>query len=300
VAARLSLSFPLLISAVPLWTIDRRVCKNQKAWDRFRDNPGVGSPPGGSELEFSELWFTDGGFCSNFPVHLFDAALPSRPTFAINLGRFRAGKEPDEDQSNNVEWAKDNNKLPPSIDSIPTHGFGALFAFGSAAFNTARNWQDGAHLDYPGYRDRIVRVLQTKSEGGLNLYMTGCTIDGLADRGGAAASAIVEQFQGLHYPRLTLTSTGWDNHRWVRYRALLSALPEWLASYAAGRAVLDVDPAFPPSLGFANVAERQLATDLAAALDSVAYVAAGAPPGAIEALMSQPRPMGAIRRIPQI
>ncbi|KAG1385865.1 hypothetical protein G6F59_017159 [Rhizopus arrhizus] len=34
---------------------------------------------------FRICWFSDGGISSNFPIHLFDAALPRWPTFAINL-----------------------------------------------------------------------------------------------------------------------------------------------------------------------------------------------------------------------
>src|SRR5205807_226960 len=67
VAARLSLSFPGLVSAVPLWSVDP-------------------SPAGG--LYSAECcWFSDGGIVSNFPVHFFDCPLPKWPTFAINLRR---------------------------------------------------------------------------------------------------------------------------------------------------------------------------------------------------------------------
>lgn len=59
VAVRMSLSFPLLISAVPL---RRRVGNDTRP-----------------------VWFSDGGMTSNFPLHFFDQILPSRPTFAINL-----------------------------------------------------------------------------------------------------------------------------------------------------------------------------------------------------------------------
>ena len=36
VAARMSLSFPLLISAVPLWTVDWTLVVNQDAWDAWK------------------------------------------------------------------------------------------------------------------------------------------------------------------------------------------------------------------------------------------------------------------------
>src|ERR1043165_8635528 len=98
-----------------------------------------------------------------------------------------------------------------------------------------------------GCPHRIGRVLQTKDEGGLNLYMDGHTIDGLASRGRAAGQGMVDQFPQPRYPAGAATATGWDNHRWLRYRALLSVLPGWLESYARGREVLSIDPASPPS-----------------------------------------------------
>jgi predicted acylesterase/phospholipase RssA len=299
VATRLSLSFPLLISAVPLWTIDRRHPQSRETLDQYRVARRSGTPPPASGLRFSRLWFTDGGFCSNFPVHLFDAALASRPTFAINLGRFPGDRAPDPDQEKNVEWARNNRALLPTPIAIPERGFGAVGAFASAALNTARNWQDGSHLDHPGFRDRIVRVLQTKREGGLNLYMDAPTIQALAERGRTAGTVMIEQFTQPHYPMAAPTATGWDNHRWVRYRALLSVLPAWLASYARGRAVLDIDPAAPPSYEL-SAAGRDLAGRLAAALDAVAEIAAQADPESLANLTGAPRPIGAIRRIPQI
>jgi hypothetical protein len=299
VATRLSLSFPLLIAAVPLWTIDRRHPQTRRTLEQYRAAHKGGTPLPASGLWFSQLWFTDGGFCSNFPVHLFDAALASRPTFAINLGRFPGDDEPDPDQQQNVEWARNNRGLLPTFIDIPQRGFGAVGAFASAAVNTARNWQDGSHLDHPGYRDRIVRVLQTKREGGLNLYMDAATINGLADRGRTAGTVMIEQFTEPRYPASNPTATGWDNHRWVRYRALMSVLPDWLASYARGRAVLNVDPAAPPSYEF-SAAGRDLAAQLTEALDGLAEIAAEADPDALTNLTRAPRPKGAIRRIPQI
>jgi hypothetical protein len=299
VATRLSLSFPLLIAAVPLWAIDRRHPRSRETLKQYREARKAGTAPPSSGLQFSREWFTDGGFCSNFPVHLFDAPLTSRPTFAINLGRFPGEGQPDPDQRKNLEWAKDNRALLPTSTEIPERGFGAIGAFGSAAVNTARNWQDGSHLDHPGFRDRIVRVLQSKSEGGLNLYMDSPTINGLAARGRAAATVIVEQFTQPRYPSREPNATGWDNHRWVRYRALLSVLPDWLASYARGRSVLNIDPANPPSYEL-TVGGRDLADRLSVALDGLAQIAANADPEALVNLTRAPRPKGAIRRIPQI
>jgi predicted acylesterase/phospholipase RssA len=75
VATRLSLSFPLLLSALPLYTIvpDKIVTDETK--------PTV-------KLEKADLklnLFSDGGIASNFPIQFFDAWLPTRPTFGVNL-----------------------------------------------------------------------------------------------------------------------------------------------------------------------------------------------------------------------
>ena len=280
VAIRMSLSFPLLISAVPLWTIDRR--------------------RSGERLVFAKLWFTDGGFCSNFPVHLFDAALATRPSFSINLGRFSEGQTPSPDEADNVEYSRTNTSgLLPPYEAIPERGFGAVAGFARAAVDTARGWHDSTQLNLPGFRDRIVRVLQTDSEGGLNLHMNGATIDRLADRGQAAGRIMVEQFTQPRYPVSAPVATGWENHRWVRYRALLSCLPAWLMSYSSGREGLDIAPEKPPSLPLSAPAQA-LATELTRALDAAAAVVANAEPGALEQLTAAPRPLGAIRRIPQI
>jgi predicted acylesterase/phospholipase RssA len=43
-------------------------------------------PLGSSTESAQELWFSDGGITSNFPVHFFDNALPRWPTVSLDLG----------------------------------------------------------------------------------------------------------------------------------------------------------------------------------------------------------------------
>lgn len=299
VATRLSLSFPGLISAVPLWTIDRTDDASRQALEQFRAAQRERAPYPLSGLAFHQVWFSDGGLCSNFPVHLFDATLPTRPTFAINLDRFPAGRVAVADESQNIQYARDNSQgLEPRYSPLPTSGLAALTGFATLAVDTARNWQDSSHLTFPGYRDRIVQVLQTDLEGGLNLDMDGATIARLSSRGEAAAAAMVGQFDGAHYK--APDASGWDNHRWIRYRALLSCLPDWLAAYADGRALLDIDPDRPPSYDFSTLGGRELAADLALALDEVAGIASAADQRALADLTGAPNPQGMIRRIPKL
>ena len=68
VATRMSLSFPLLLSAVPLWVADGNTV--------------------------SRHWFADGGISSNFPIQFFDEWLPTRPTFGLYFGEQSAGDSP--------------------------------------------------------------------------------------------------------------------------------------------------------------------------------------------------------------
>jgi hypothetical protein len=223
VAVRMSLSFPLLISAVPLYEVDFAASR-------------------GKPVSFRKLWFTDGGLVNNFPLHLFDEALPSRRTFAINLDRFGEGRRRHDDEAENVEVSKNNTPRLPEYTAIKTHGLGAVTGFAERALSTARSWQDNSFLNVPGYRDRIAKVFQTPDEGGLNLFMNTRSVERLSRRGGAAADALINQFENPHYSH---GRSGWDNHRWIRYRALIAAMKPFADSYALGREALDLAGDYP-------------------------------------------------------
>ena len=280
VSTRLSLSFPLLISAVPLWSPTRR--------------PGQG-------FSFEQLWFTDGGLCNNFPVQLFDAALPTRPTFAINLGKFSEGEAPDaDDQTQNIEYATTNYPLLPPYRFIPSSGFAAIAAFAGAAVDTARNSQDNLHLGIPGYRDRVVLVRQSSDEGGLNLRMDPLVVGKLAERGRVAARELAAQFDEPRYPMKKPVRTGWDNHRWVRYRALLSGMPAFLSSYQNGYKELRLGsgtmPSYPVTAKTRALA-KEISDHLIAAAELIERHEASFELADLE---SEPRPLAPIRRVPQI
>ncbi|MEP7011885.1 MAG: hypothetical protein ABJC13_16295 [Acidobacteriota bacterium] len=191
VAVRMSLSFPFLLSAVPLYAVD---------WGRSENHQDRLHP------DYERCWFSDGGLGSNFPVHFFDALLPSRPTFGINLRPFARGGAPQADESKNVRFPS-----APGEEVAPEwYRFQGLFGFLSALIHLMQNWVDATQTRLPGYRDRVVHVQLSKEEGGLNLEMPAERIGQLAERGQWAGRALVEQFN-------------WDLHRWVRYR---STLPE--------------------------------------------------------------------------
>ncbi|MET0218443.1 MAG: patatin-like phospholipase family protein, partial [Burkholderiales bacterium] len=73
VAARMSMSFPLFFSSVPLYQLPRRMVEATSASGPLNKDDLIPN------------WFSDGGIASNFPIHFFDAWIPSRPTFGITL-----------------------------------------------------------------------------------------------------------------------------------------------------------------------------------------------------------------------
>jgi predicted acylesterase/phospholipase RssA len=212
VAVRMSLSFPFLLSAVPLYAVD---------WGRDENKTGRLQP------DYERCWFSDGGLGSNFPVHFFDALLPSRPTFGINLRPFPRGVSPQANEAKNVRFPSE-----PGQEVAPEwYRFTGLFGFLSALIHLMQNWVDATQTRLPGYRDRVVHVQLSEEEGGLNLEMPPERIGQLAARGRAAGRALVEQFD-------------WDQHRWVRYRSTLPEIHHQLGRMAARFQGNGVDESF--------------------------------------------------------
>lgn len=262
VAARMSLSFPLLVSAVPLHALDMTRKRVREAVDAVEEGRVPDQP-----LTADVCWFSDGGIASNFPVHFFDTPLPTRPTFAIDLDGFHAdhGRKPNE---------ADNIYLPSSnagglLDTW--HRFGSLTGFASAIVRTMQNHVDSTLSHQPGYRDRIVHVHTARDEGGMNLAMPPALIDALTRRGQAAGRALVERF--AETPG-SATGLSWDNHRWVRYRSALAALADQLDAFGAAwrhdfgtersyRELLERgDGEGPAGYRFTSEAQRRLALGL--------------------------------------
>jgi hypothetical protein len=177
--------------------------------------------------------FSDGGICSNFPVHFFDGPLPSRPTFGVNLKPFH----PDHpDQRIFLPPPLGNNKgLKNFIPELPSDpGLGSVLKFISSIINTMQNWRDQVQISMPGYRDRIVHVCHTDKEGGLNLNMEDDVIEALAGGGALAAGELRKNF----FPGDDPTAGAWYNHRRIRMRTLLAGIDQKLRGIhrALGRA----------------------------------------------------------------
>jgi hypothetical protein len=208
VAARMSLSFPVLLQAVPLYRIR--------------------TLPAGSKVELLRVWFSDGGLTSNFPIHFFDAILPTRPTFGVIL-RDDLHDDPGATPSSptlRVTLPSTNNEgLTPSYIAVDdADRLPSLPRFATAIFRTVRTWRDEALTRTPGYRDRVVLIHHKKSEGGLNLNMGRKTIATMSRSGSLAARQIIARFLDP-----IDTENGWLNHRWVRMRSIAAILQDTLA-----------------------------------------------------------------------
>ena len=216
VAARLSLSFPVLFKAVPLWAI-----------------PKIGQP--------YRCWFSDGGICANFPIHLFDAVLPRWPTFGITLvdrqhASAKVGKV----------WIHEANVVPPELRQPTSQprpappSLGSLFTFLASILGAARRWNDNATARLPGVRERIVNIYldPSSSKGGLNLTMPPKDLFELAELGQQAGQKLVTRYitaapgaQGK-----TVASLHWDEHRWIRFSTFVRAVEGKMARFTQSAA----------------------------------------------------------------
>ncbi|WP_157694176.1 patatin-like phospholipase family protein [Hydrogenophaga crassostreae] len=198
-AARMSLSFPLLFSAVPLWAIDY----DPKQPDRT----------------FERCMLSDGGISSNFPVHMFDGLLPLWPTFGVQL-------EPKVSTRNNMvylprEYMKGYGERWDRFAS-KAGGASRMGGFIAAIVSTMQNWNDNTSSRMPGVRDRVVRVRLGEKDGGMNLNMEPDTIEKVAARGKQAAQELIDRYVGS--PNEPGPSQGWNDQRWIRFATSLSML----------------------------------------------------------------------------
>ncbi len=243
---RISLAFPLLLSSVPLWRVRTQPDPARRGrWQHVAEC----------------VRFSDGGICSNFPIHYFDALVPSRPTFGINLL--------------DADFLPDDARDPDDYVWMPTHnGSGVttriveanagVAGFVRAIATTMQGWTDSMQLASPGFRDRIVAVRLARDEGGLNLRMAPQVMRRLAARGEAAGTLLLAHYAQAQPPPGIVT--GWRNHRWVRYRVAMRVFGEALdglrnaeAASADGDAALQPMHADPPSYAFRSERQRDAA-----------------------------------------
>jgi predicted acylesterase/phospholipase RssA len=235
VAARLSLSFPLLFSAVPLWAIDYE------------------APPG--ERLLRRCLFTDGGVSSNFPIHLFDAAVPRWPTFGLWLDRRppyhykeRDGESDEEvwlPRYNRMGWGDSwdrfdpESKPPRSASSVCcpeaqprscAFHWQLLVGFLAGIGTSAKDWRDRTSFRLPHVRNRVARIFLLPGEGGLHIGMPRKQILDMAHRYGTLAGRkFVVRFADRHGQ----ASPAWSEQRWIRFNLLVNGLRERLDGLGA-------------------------------------------------------------------
>lgn len=230
VATRMSLSFPVLLSAVRLYTIKpEKITFGEESVKLAVDDLQVN-------------WFSDGGICSNFPIHFFDTWLPTRPTFGVNLTSMpekQLTRVPGSQVQVKVKLdymsptstfsttqINDNAIYLPKPQDCPATEFipladaliengvvpvPKLLRFLGAIFSTAQNYRDNAQSVLPSYRERVVQVRLSEDEGGLNLAMPQETIKQVISKGEQAGEVLVREFN------LKI-------HQWVRFRVLMKQM----------------------------------------------------------------------------
>lgn len=153
IAARLSLSLPFVFTAVPMHMADLQ-------------GAALAAATGGDgTVRLRRVWFSDGGLASNFPIHMFDGLLPTRPTFALSLDDLPPGA--DRDGPRVFITAPDAEGA-----GLPVSAVNDLAAFTNSLMASAKDWQDNLLAGMPGQRERIARVLlDPATEGGFNLTM---------------------------------------------------------------------------------------------------------------------------------
>jgi predicted acylesterase/phospholipase RssA len=197
VAARMSLSFPILFAAIPLYRLDYG-----------HDEPN-GTPTR------QRMLFSDGGLSSNFPVHFFDALLPNRPTFGISLEDYDS-RSPDRRVRLPVGAGQGMGLDSEAINSLPGFLLALIYA--------AKDWQDRLQSTLPGYRERIASIYLKPEEGGLNLTMAPGLIDQLVSLGERAAALMV----GQPLNAADKSAFAFDEHRWRRYLIAFGRLEQTL------------------------------------------------------------------------
>jgi predicted acylesterase/phospholipase RssA len=263
-AVRLSMSLPALFQAVPLYLIREPVPIQDDLGHTILDQGKPVTLLRQSDVA-QDLWFSDGGITSNFPVHFFDNALPRWPTVSLNLD-----VHPQEAPHQDVCLPEDWDEVSIPVRTVGSSGL----SFGKAIFDTALSWRDSMQSALPGYRNRIGQVRTSLGEGGTNLFMPREIIASLALRGALAGARLRTRF---------ISDAQWNRFRWLRLRTAMSNMENlrantfgrrgfyadalsgevWLreqkAAFSAGPSDIDI-PWHEPHAGFWPKAPRLLNT----------------------------------------
>ena len=188
-AARLSLSFPALISAVPLWAMD------------YTDNVGTrGRPALSGQALLDDRRRAHG----ELPGALLRLAAPG----PADVRRRPAELPRSIPGPGRVLPGPGQSGLQPRFRTITS-----VQGFAAGLLDTMQYWADNAQATLPGYRDRIVQVRLRPDEGGMNLQMPDDVVRRAAEKGRQAAEALRERFD-------------FDDHRWIRYLTMIGRMQQ--------------------------------------------------------------------------
>lgn len=216
VAARLSLSFPLLFSCVPVHAVDYEEPLNRRVLRKCQ--------------------LTDGGVCTNFPIHLFDAAHPRWPTFGLMLSRRIIDKE---GRDSGPVWLPDYHAdgradnwlrgVPGAERKPPPPGpVKGLFGLLGGMLATALEWNDNLVSRLPHARNRVLRMALKPGEGQLHLTMPRATILRMAHEYGTLGGIkLVNSFVAERGE----ATPAWREHLYVRALNQLRSLAGHLRGY---------------------------------------------------------------------
>lgn len=215
VAARMSLCFPILFTSVPVYAVDYERAKNKT---------------------LARCLLSDGGLASNFPVHLFDAAHPRWPTFALLLDKRLQSHDHQKVwlPITHLEGRADNwdRGVPGAkLSSTPSSWAARLGGFLGGLLLTTKDWNDRVTARLPNVRNRVIRLALKQGEGQLNIAMSGATMLRMArDYGLKSASDLSGRFKPEEDNR---PSRGWREHLYVRAVIELRALHAHVRGYAS-------------------------------------------------------------------
>jgi predicted acylesterase/phospholipase RssA len=234
VAARMSMSCPILFQAVPFLGLN--LDKNTE------------------DMEIVRLWFSDGGIGSNFPIHIFDQAIPKWPTLGLKLLdvaprnsiRPRKSSKPRPILTYlpffHYAGSEDNLVFPNDDQAFSFAGkrqtLGTFIQFVFSIYASAKDGNDQSYLRMPDIRNRVVRVyMNNRSKNALNLKISPDVIKWLGGTVGVqggrnAADAYLADLQDDKYRSVVNL---WQDHRWVRMRMLIDGLRQYLSG--AGHAI---------------------------------------------------------------
>lgn len=214
VAARLSLCFPILFSCVPVYAVDYEAPQRQRRLRR--------------------CLLSDGGLCSNFPIHLFDAAHPQWPTFALLLDkRLRHYQHSSvwrpkthlEGRGDNWQRAVPGAGVGEAAKDTPGGRLAGLLV---GILLTMKDWNDRVTGRLPQVRNRVVRLALEPGEGQLNIAMPRDTILRMAHQYGTRAGReLVKDFA----PDRAGIKPAWREYLYVRSMVELRALRAHLKGY---------------------------------------------------------------------